>query len=399
MEKKKIFIVEDERIIAMDLAKRLKDMGYEVSGTASSSTETIEQITNHKPDLILMDIVIKGDLDGIETANKLKDLLIPIIYLTAYSDQKTLDRAKLTEPYGYIMKPFKNNEMSSTIEMAIYKNQVETRLKESYKELTKKNNYENIINIITNSIHKIVDIDKIYQNTVNAVVDNIESVDFAIFYVVEGDKAVYKAQVGFSSDYIKRAGVIEKEKGFTWQTISSGKEIYCPDISNDTIIGKAGRDTGTKSYVSLPINYMGITIGCLNVHSKKIRAFDKELIDLFKNVIRQIEVAYMNAQKSKELKENEEKYRSIVEHTSDIVFEATYEGKFLYVSPNCFNIVGFTQQELVGTSLFEYIHPDDLASAIKEFSACLQEMRAGSLTLRSKHKNGKWKLFDIIGQN
>ena len=96
--------------------------------------------------------------------------------------------------------------------------------------------------------------------------------------------------------------------------------------------------------------------------------------------------------------ENEKKYRSIVENTSDVVFEATYEGKFLYVSPNCYNIVGFTQEELIGSSIFEYIHPDDLAAAIKEFSSAIKEMRPGSITLRSKHKNGEWKWFDTVGK-
>lgn len=128
---KHIFIVEDERIIAMDLAKRLNDMGYKVDGVASSSSEAITQITDCMPDLILMDIVIKGELDGIATADRLRNLGIPVIYLTAYSDEKTLERAKLTEPFGYILKPFKDKEISSTIEMALYKSEVEKKLKES----------------------------------------------------------------------------------------------------------------------------------------------------------------------------------------------------------------------------------------------------------------------------
>ncbi|MGI9534486.1 MAG: hybrid sensor histidine kinase/response regulator, partial [Thermodesulfobacteriota bacterium] len=98
------------------------------------------------------------------------------------------------------------------------------------------------------------------------------------------------------------------------------------------------------------------------------------------------------------LRESEERYRSIVEHTSDVVVETTYEGKFLYLSPNCYDILGFKQEELVGTSLFEYIHPDDLASVIKEFSSSIQEMRTGRLILRSKHKNGEWRWFETIGK-
>ena len=145
MKDKSIFIVEDERIIAMDLAKRLNDMGFKVEGIASSGTEAIEQITKLKPDLVIMDIVIQGEYDGIETATKLKPLNIPIVYLTAYSDQETLDRAKLTEPYGYILKPFKDKEIKTTLEVSLYKSSIEGRLKESeelYKFLY--NNYPEI---------------------------------------------------------------------------------------------------------------------------------------------------------------------------------------------------------------------------------------------------------------
>ena len=133
MNRNKILIVEDERIIAMDLAKRLEDMDYYICGIESTGKEAIEKISESKPDLILMDIEIKGDLDGIETAERLKHLSIPIIYLTAYSDQQTLERAKLTEPYGYILKPFNEKEISSTIKMALHKRSIENQLKESEK--------------------------------------------------------------------------------------------------------------------------------------------------------------------------------------------------------------------------------------------------------------------------
>ena len=98
------------------------------------------------------------------------------------------------------------------------------------------------------------------------------------------------------------------------------------------------------------------------------------------------------------LRESEERYRSIVEHTSDVVFETTYEGVFTYLSPSCYDVVGFRQEELIGKSIFELVHPDDLASAIKEFSNCIQEMRMGRLEVRSKDKDGNWVWFDTIGK-
>jgi PAS domain S-box-containing protein len=132
-----IFIVEDEKIVALDIAASLKSLGYNVTGMASSGMEAIEKIKKKIPDLILMDIRLKGDMDGISTAEKiLSEHDIPIIYLTAYADENTLERAKHTEPYGYLLKPYEKRVLHSTIEMAHYKRKMEGRIKESQKWLS-----------------------------------------------------------------------------------------------------------------------------------------------------------------------------------------------------------------------------------------------------------------------
>ena len=129
----KILLVEDENIEAMDIKRTLESFGYEVPYVASSGEEAVEKALEIMPDLILMDIVLKGDNDGIEVASKIKNLNIPVIYLTAHSEESKIERAKLTEPYGYIIKPYDRNELKYAIELAIYKNQMEKALKESEK--------------------------------------------------------------------------------------------------------------------------------------------------------------------------------------------------------------------------------------------------------------------------
>jgi len=133
MEKSdKILIVEDESIVALNLQSRLEKMGYEVSGVASSGEAAIAAAQANQPDLVLMDIRIKGKIDGIETANIIRAKFnIPVIYLTAYVDQETLERAKITEPYGYLIKPIEAKELSSNIQISLYKHRTERRLKES----------------------------------------------------------------------------------------------------------------------------------------------------------------------------------------------------------------------------------------------------------------------------
>jgi PAS domain S-box-containing protein len=127
----KILLVEDESIEAMDIKRTLESFGYQVPYVASSGEEAIEKALEIMPDLILMDIILKGDTDGIEAVSKIKELDIPVIYLTAHSEESTIERAKLTEPYGYIIKPYDTTELKYAIELAIYKNQMEKELKES----------------------------------------------------------------------------------------------------------------------------------------------------------------------------------------------------------------------------------------------------------------------------
>jgi PAS domain S-box len=133
----KILVVEDESIVAMDIKHRLENMGYIVPAITSSGEEAVAKAAETNPDLVLMDIVLKGEMDGIDAAQQIKDNFdIPVVYLTAYSDEKTLKRAKITGPFGYIIKPFEDRELHSAIEVALYKHEMESKLKENEKWLS-----------------------------------------------------------------------------------------------------------------------------------------------------------------------------------------------------------------------------------------------------------------------
>jgi len=124
----KVLVVEDEFIVAADLKARLNKMGYKVVGTAASGLEAIEKVWRESPDIVLMDIVLKGDMDGIATAEAIKQgYNIPIIFLTAYADQNTFSKAKLTEPFGYICKPFQEKNLRMAIEVALQRHSIETQ--------------------------------------------------------------------------------------------------------------------------------------------------------------------------------------------------------------------------------------------------------------------------------
>ena len=127
-----IFIVEDERLVAEDIKDSLESHGYVVAGIASSRDQAIAGVRRTSPNLVLMDIILKGPGDGIEAAGLVRELFdIPVVYLTAHADDATLRRAKISEPFGYIVKPFEERELFSGIEMALYRHQVEKRIEEN----------------------------------------------------------------------------------------------------------------------------------------------------------------------------------------------------------------------------------------------------------------------------
>ncbi len=135
----KILIVEDDTIIAMELMERIKELKYEVAGVVGSGLEAIDMVKETQPGLVLMDIRLSGKMDGIEAAEKIREKFdVPVIFLTAYADEETLSRAKKTEPFGYILKPFDARMLHTNIEMALYRHQMERKLKQNeqkYKNL------------------------------------------------------------------------------------------------------------------------------------------------------------------------------------------------------------------------------------------------------------------------
>jgi PAS domain S-box-containing protein len=140
MSKIKILVVEDESIVAKDIQNTLIRLGYDVPATASNAVSAFQKLDDIRPNLVFLDIKLKGDIDGIQIAEKIKQNYdIPVIFLTSFVDKGTLDRAKVTEPYGYIVKPFNESDLQTTVEMALYKFEKDKETKYS------KERYENAL--------------------------------------------------------------------------------------------------------------------------------------------------------------------------------------------------------------------------------------------------------------
>lgn len=137
MEKPRILVAEDERIVALDIRDRLQHLGYTVAAIASSGEGAIERIAELHPDVVLMDIKMPGALDGIEAAAQIREQFeIPVVFVTAYADETTLERAKITGPFGYVLKPFEDRDLQVAVEFALYRHKMEQELKQRVRELT-----------------------------------------------------------------------------------------------------------------------------------------------------------------------------------------------------------------------------------------------------------------------
>ncbi len=151
-KKKQILVVEDEAVTAIDIQNTLQKLGYDVPATVASGEEAIVKAKEEKPDLILMDIMLAGQMDGIEAAKQIRSRFnIPVVYLTAHSDDEILKRAKITEPFGYIVKPFGDRCLKTTVEMALYKAEIDNKLRASK---------ASFFNIVEKSTDGVVIVDK-----------------------------------------------------------------------------------------------------------------------------------------------------------------------------------------------------------------------------------------------
>src|SRR5579884_1871527 len=195
-------------------------------------------------------------------------------------------------------------------------------LRTSLAQLSKKSRYETIISTVIRTVHRSINLDEVLENAVDAMSKNM-GIDNVFVSLVEGQEAVLKAHRGYPEWFIERVRRIPYPRGVTWRVITEGKPMYCPDADNDTFLGPAGREVGTKSYVSMPIHFGGKAVGVININSLQKNAFDEEELKLLETVVQQIEVAIGNAKQAEALRQSEEEIRKINEELERRVIERT----------------------------------------------------------------------------
>jgi len=244
----------------------------------------------------------------------------------------------------------------------------EKALEEKVRILSKKESYEKIIYSIAARVHSSVDFDEVLRLTVNGLRQNIKSADFAAVYFVEGNEAVMKSVYGHDLNFRKKVEKIPYPRGLTWRTIIEGKTRFVPDTEYDDAIGPAGRQAGVRSYISMPIQSVGTTIGCITVASEKVNAFDREELTLLESVAEQIRIALLNAKYVTEIETNERRLKELVGSVDEIVFEFDEQGTYLGVWTENEELLSRPKEELLGrrvSDLFDEEFASSVTTAIK----------------------------------
>jgi len=319
MTKAQILVVEDEHVVAEDIKESLQILGYAVSAIAYSKDEAVEKAQETNPDLVLMDIVLKGETSGLEAAGIIRSRFdIPVVYLTAYADEKTLERAKITEAFGYIIKPFKDRELHTAIEMALYKHKMERRLKEREEWLSTTLASIGDAVIATDMKGRII-----FMNPVARFLTGCEQEDATGIPLKEIFKIVNEKTRKPVEDPVEKV-------------LSEGIIV---GLANHTILI-------AKDETERPIDDSGAPI-------RDDKGNVMGVVLVFRDVSERRKTEHA-------LRQSEERYRTLFEDSRDAIYITAREGMFVDANQSMLDLFGYSREEMIGLNARKiYVNSDD----------------------------------------
>lgn len=345
----KVFIVEDEAITALDIKRTLEKLNYEIVGIKDRGEEVLKVIDSADPDIILMDITLKGELDGIETARLLNiRKKLPVVYLTAHFDDETIERSKSTNPYGFLLKPLNDRDLNSCLRMALFRFDAEKKLRETENQLAVTKQYNEVLFNSIGSTALIID----SKGIITAINQKSFEEKFPVSHFLNSDiKKVFHGKTGNKFSHL-----IE-------DTLLTGK-----DHSIEHIV-RSG---------DLKIKY----------ETRFIKYSENEVLAVFNDVSEGTDI-------EKALYESELKYRNLIQN-SPLSFTRLLikSNKYEFVNDEFIKQSGYTLEEFNALTDQEYkkmIHADDRERVMKEYTGWIKDGSRGlkNLVYRIMNKNGQ----------
>jgi PAS domain S-box-containing protein len=342
MEKVQILIVEDDTIIAMDLENQLKNLGYGVSAKVSYGKDAIQKAKENTPDLVLMDIVIKGEIDGIEAAEEIRTQFdIPVVFLTAFADKERIERAKLTMPFGYILKPFQDRDLKVTIEMALYVAKVDTKRKQAE--------------------HDLRESEEKYRSMMEAMPDAVYicSPDFRVEYM--NPVMIKRTGRDATGDLCYKA-INDLDERCPWCVYDKIQQGESAKIEIDSPKGNRYYNVSNS-----PIFHEDGSISKMTIYS-----------DITEH--KQAEAALRNS---------EERFRDLTEMLPESVFEFNRNLELTYANRCAFELFGYSAEDLKrGLNGLELIAPVDRDRATANVAGRLKGEDPGTVEYQALRKDG-----------
>ncbi len=476
VDKKIILVVEDDSIIGLDIENTLKRMGYDVLEGATSGEEALRAVEQTQPDLIIMDIFLDGDIDGIEATEKIQEKYdIPVIYLTAHTQEATFKRARQTSPYGYLVKPAGRNDIYSAVETALQRHELEKRLRQSeekFRELVE-NIDEVIYSVDDTGIITYISpaVESLFGHPAQYVIGraftefmyeedlphaqeefnsgkrgNINPVEYRLVArsgelrwiqafnnpVYEGDRI--KGFQGILTDITERKNTEEKLRSIEnrYQSLFDRTlhAVYICDFqgnfidANDTalaLLGYKRDEIKNLNYASLlDDEQLSKAFQSMNEHLEKgFRATRNEYRLKRKDgssiwIETDAGIIYHDGKPfalqgiahditerklaEERIRSSEERFRSLVETTSDWIWEVDTEGRYTYSSPKVNDLLGYDPQEIVGRKLFDFKPTGEAASIDGIIRSSLQSARPyTNLRTINTHKDGHEVILESSG--
>ncbi|MHC1744180.1 MAG: response regulator [Syntrophobacteraceae bacterium] len=366
MKPSRILVVEDEPIVAMDIMERLTALGYQSAGQAAEAERALALAHSERPDLVLMDIHLRGGMDGITLAEEIRrSMHLPVIFLTAFSEEETLHRAKLAEPDGFILKPFDDRELKSAIEIALYKHQ-------TGREIRRLNRLFDVLSQVNQAVVRCKSREELLDRVCRLVVQR-GAVDFA--WVGHFDRASSRvlpvARFGEDNGLLDRVAFYANgSPSSPGKAIASGAPVICNDCSEEGCLYPVERSPisfGFRSCGSFPLRFQGDVTGSLNICASESAFFRERETELLSEVAEDVSFALdklESAAQAERLREELQRQTLFLQTLMDAMPFAVYykdaDLRYLGCNPAMERLLGVRCKDLLGKTAHD-MWPRDLA--------------------------------------